>query len=622
MQLTKYFASLGFDIDKSSVKKVDKALDHIENRLKKLGTFANKPIILNLGNFDVDQKKLNLALGTALDMASSRLVFQIDRFDVNQAALNRSIGLAMVRAGATHPLRPNIAPSVGGGRAREAAVTGVAAGAVRGRGMPSLFGPAIALGLGGYGIGALNRRNQEVVSAQLQSSAVVQQAGGTAEQGQASFDYLRKTANRVGFNYLDASADYNTLLSNVTGSGRSVEEGQKIFTGFSELSRTLKLGKVQQQRVFKALSDISGKGQLQAQELKLQLGQALPGAQSLFAEAYQKELAATGKGRGDLTGQAAIQALLDAMKKGQVKSSVLKYAAEIASERASKTLPTASQASQAEQAKYQNTISDLAVVASDSGVEEGFARIFRTLNSGLSEGAGLVKTLAEGFNDATKFADDLLLFPQSFVRALEGKDSVVADFLGIDKTEQLRKDWMDIKQIFTDISTIKLDFLPTLEATAKEIAAIFNAIAEFQKFKSGNLPTTETNNSSTEKANFLGFEYASPAAIVGDILNNTGVNLNKARDRGRAVYEDPSSPYYHDAAGYDDQQAEMAKAAADDKANGIVTNNSNQIDIVVNVDGSTLQGLDANAQAQAIGEAVANMFVQSFDQVNVQFPVK
>lgn len=622
MQLTKYFASLGFDIDKSSVKKVDKALDHIENRLKKLGTFANKPIILNLGNFDVDQKKLNLALGTALDMASSRLVFQIDRFDVNQAALNRSIGLAMVRAGATHPLRPNIAPSVGGGRAREAAVTGVAAGAVRGRGMPSLFGPAIALGLGGYGIGALNRRNQEVVSAQLQSSAVVQQAGGTAEQGQASFDYLRKTANRVGFNYLDASADYNTLLSNVTGSGRSVEEGQKIFTGFSELSRTLKLGKVQQQRVFKALSDISGKGQLQAQELKLQLGQALPGAQSLFAEAYQKELAATGKGRGDLTGQAAIQALLDAMKKGQVKSSVLKYAAEIASERASKTLPTASQASQAEQAKYQNTISDLAVVASDSGVEEGFARIFRTLNSGLSEGAGLVKTLAEGFNDATKFADDLLLFPQSFVRALEGKDSVVADFLGIDKTEQLRKDWMDIKQIFTDISTIKFDFLPTLEATAKEIAAIFNAIAEFQKFKSGNLPTTETNNSFTEKANFLGFEYASPAAIVGDILNNTGVNLNKARDRGRAVYEDPSSPYYHDAAGYDDQQAEMAKAAADDKANGIVTNNSNQIDIVVNVDGSTLQGLDANAQAQAIGEAVANMFVQSFDQVNVQFPVK
>jgi hypothetical protein len=148
------------------------------------------------------------------------------------------------------------------------------------------------------------------------------------------------------------------------------------------------------------------------------------------------------------------------------------------------------------------------------------------------------------------------------------------------------------------------------------------AIAEFQRWKSGNLPTTETNNSSSEKASFLGFEYASPAAVVGDIINNTGFNLAKAKERGRAVYEDPTSIYYHDPAGYDDQQAEMAKAAADDKAMGIVTNNSNQIDIVVNVDGSTLQGMDANAQAQAIGEAVANMFVQSFDQVNVQFPVK
>ena len=97
--------------------------------------------------------------------------------------------------------------------------------------------------------------------------------------------------------------------------------------------------------------------------------------------------------------------------------------------------------------------------------------------------------------------------------------------------------------------------------------------------------------------------------------------MNKARERGRAVYDDPTSPYYQDAAGYDSQQADMAKAAAEDKAMGIV-NNSNQIDIVVNVDGSTLQGMDANAQAQAIGEAVANMFVQSFDQVNVQFPVK
>jgi hypothetical protein len=482
--------------------------------------------------------------------------------------------------------------------------------------MPSLLGPAIALGLGGYGLNALNKRNQEVVSAQLQTQAVITGNGGTAEQGEKSFDWLRKTANRVGFNYLDASSDFNVLTSNLLGSGGTVAQSQNIFKGFAEYGRVNKLSPARQKLVFNALSQIAGKDKLQAEELTKQLGNSLPGAKNIFAQAWQQKIG------GNLTGSEAIIALEAAMKKGQVRGDILNYAANIASQKAQPGLVKASQASQAEQARYQNAVSDMAIVASDAGVEEGFARIFRTLSAGLNESGDLVKKLAEGFNEATKWADDLALFPQSFIRALEGKDSLVADWLGVDKTAQLRKDWTDIKQIFTDISTIKFDFLPTLEATAREIASIMSAIAEFQKWKSGSLPTSETSASSTEKANLLGLEYASPAAIVGDIINNTGFNMNKARERGRAVYDDPTSIYYHDAAGYDSQQADMAKAAAEDRAMGIVNNNSNQIDIVVNVDGSTLAGMDANAQAQAIGEAVANMFVQSFDQVSVQFPVK
>lgn len=614
MQISKYFASLGIEVDKSSVKKVDKALDHVENRLRKLGTFANKPIVLGIDKFDVDQKKLNFALGNALDMASNRLVFEVNHFTVNQSALNRSVGAAMARSSAMHPVNIN-----SGSAARQGMAAGAVAGGVGGlRGMPNLFGPALALGLGGYGLSNLNQRNQQVVSAQLQTSAVVQQAGGTAAQGADSFQYLRNEGQRIGFNYLDASGDYNKLISGLTGSGVSLGASQQVFSGFAELARVNKLDKTTQNRLFRALSQVAGKGKLQSEELTGQIAEALPGGTALFAEAYQKQIG------GNKTGAEAIQQLLADMKKGKVTSDILTYAGAAASQRANAggALASASTASQAEQARYQNSLNDLAVVASNSGVEEGFARIFRTLNAGLSESNGLVRTLSEGFNEATKWADDLLLFPQSFVRALEGKDSLVADWLGVDKTEQLRKDWADIKQIFIDISSIKFDFLPTLEATAKEIASIMNAIAEFQKWKSGSLPTETTNNSATEKATFLGMEYASPAAIVGDIFNNTGVNLNKARERGRAVYEDPNSIYYHDAAGYDDQQAEMAKAAAEDKAMGIVNNNSNEINIEVNVDGSTLQGMDANAQAQAIGEAVANMFVQSFDQVNVQFPVK
>lgn len=621
MMVSKYFATLGIEVEKGSVKKVDKALDHVENRLKRLGTFANKPIVLNIGSFDVDQKKLNFALGNALDMASNRLVFQIDRFDVNQAALNRSVGSAILRASATNPLNVN-SRGVGGSRIRESAAAGAVAGGVGGlRGMPNLFGPALALGLGGYGLSALNQRNQQVVSAQLQTSAVVQQAGGTAAQGADSFQYLRSEANRIGFNYLDASGDYNKLISGLTGSGVGLGESQKVFSGFAELARVNKLDKTTQNRLFRALSQVAGKGKLQAEELTGQIAEALPGGTALFARAYQAQLRDKGQ-TGDLIGQAAIAKLQADMKKGLVTSDILKYAGRVASKDAQTGLPAAQTASQAEQQRYQNSVTDLAVLASGSGVEEGFARIFRTLNAGLSESGSLVKGLSEGFNEATKWADDLLLFPQSFSRALEGKDSLVADWLGVDKTGQLVKDWQDIKTLWSQMAAIKPsdlfgDFLPTLQATSKELASILNAIGEFQRWKSGQSNATTTNYNDIDQIDPFGLgSYTSPSGIAKAAANNFMVNIDKAKARGAAVYGNPNSQFYGKPEEYDENQRNMALDQAAEQATSTIT--SNQFDININIDPVTLSNLDVEAQAQELG----SWFRNELEKAQVNFPEK
>lgn len=581
MQIADYFASFSLKIDKASVKKADATLDRIEARLNgmgsgsgfRLGKFsinqgkldatlakaldaASLKAVFNITKFDVNQTALNIALGNALDLASARNTFQIARFNVDQSHLNAQMVSAMANAAriasAATTLRPHFAnqhiqPTGERGLShRSAALTGGIAG-----GLSRLYAPALGLALGGYGLSQLNQRNQQVVSAQLQSQAVVQQAGGSLQEGSNSFQYLRSEGQRIGFNYLDASGDYNKLISGLTGSGVGLKESQKVFSGFAELARVNKLDKTTQNRLFRALSQVAGKGKLQSEELTGQIAEALPGGTALFAQAYQAKIG------GNKTGSEAIQQLLADMKKGKVTSDILTYAGAAASQRANEggALGKASTASQAEQARYQNSVNDLAVVASNSGVEEGFARIFRTLNAGLSESNDLVKTLSEGFNDATKWADDLLLWPQSFIRALEGKDSIVADWLGVGQTAQLQEDWKQIKQIFIDISSLKFDFLPTLQATSKEIAAILGAIAEFEKWKNGSKDTTAPKElqykSDTEKASLFGFEYTSPAAIVSDIYNNAGVGLNKARIRGRAVYEDPTSPFYQNPEKFD-----------------------------------------------------------------------
>ena len=312
------------------------------------------------------------------------------------------------------------------------------------------------------------------------------------------------------------------------------------------------------------------------------------------------------------------------MKKGLVTSDILTFAATQASLRAAPGLSAASQASQAEQQRYQNAVSDLAVVASDAGVEEGFARIFRTLNAGLSESDNLIKGLAEGFNDATKFADDLILFPQSFIRALEGKDSVVADWLGVESTRQLVQDFKDIKDIWTQITSIKAEdifgnFLPNLQSTSRELAAIINFIAQGKEILSGNLPTQRIDYANVEQIDPFGTgAYTSPLGLAKAATNNFLVGLNEygdRKDRMNAI-NDPNSIYYNDPAGYDAMQKDAAMASQENAVrNAMITN---QIQIQLNVDAVTLSQMNIEAQADLLTQRLAI----GLEQALVNFPQK
>jgi hypothetical protein len=264
MMIASYWAQLGVKVDKKSVAAVDTTLSKLETRLRNFGKLTSKNLKINfdIGKFNVDQQKLNLALGNALDIASMRTSFQVSRFSVDQQALNRSVANASQIA--SRVAKINVKASSGSLRDDLGGISprhAVAAGGIGGLAARAYI-PALALAGGGYGAGWLNRRNQDVVSAQLMTQAVVQQAGGTTEQGIQSFDWLRGQGERVGFNYLESAPDFNKLISGLTGAGMSVEQGQETFKGFAELSRVNKLDKTSQNRLFRALSQVAGKNQL------------------------------------------------------------------------------------------------------------------------------------------------------------------------------------------------------------------------------------------------------------------------------------------------------------------------------------------------------------------------
>lgn len=525
MQISSYFASLGFKVDRKEIRKVDSHLKQIETKLKKFSQGLDKTLRIkfNIDKFDVDQKKLNLTLGNALDLASSRLIFQVDNFDINQARLNQQVATAAARA--SKAAKINVDTDVRGNgvadtiRGRHVAAAGGIGGLAA-----RMYTPALTLGLGGYGLGALNRRNQEVVSAQLMTEAVVQQAGGTQAQGAQSFNWLREQADRIGYNYLEAAPDFNKLLSGLTGAGMSVGQGQEVFQGFAELSRVNKLDKTSQNRLFRALSQVAGKNQLMSEELTGQIAEALPGGVSLFAEAYQRQIG------GNLTGTEAIQALRKAMDERQVKGDILIQASQVAAQRAAPGLSAAQRASQAEQQRFQNQISNTAITASQNGVESGFARLFRSMATALKESQPLVESFARGFDKTSQYASSLLLSIQSIQRFFQGRDSFLGDMLLPDEDSQQKaflfmenlKNFMgEMDKLTTNIYNGWSQLLGLLDSSSvldkfnTSLSIMANAAATFNKLAEGDI------SGAVDAAKNVGKTYANTVTSVG----RTGANL-------------------------------------------------------------------------------------------------
>jgi tape measure domain-containing protein len=113
-------------------------------------------------------------------------------------------------------------------------------------------------------------------------------AGATEEM-----KYLRTEADRVGFSLLGSADAYARFMVAAKSAGLSQEETRKIFSAVQQTGAVIGMPKERVAEALLALEQMLGKGTVMAQELRIQLGNALPGAMDLFAKAVgvsQKEL--------------------------------------------------------------------------------------------------------------------------------------------------------------------------------------------------------------------------------------------------------------------------------------------------------------------------------------------
>lgn len=107
---------------------------------------------------------------------------------------------------------------------------------------------------------------------------------GSSARGAARLDYLREVSDRLGQNFYQTAEAAKGFFA--AGAGTSVEgDLQKIFGSVTEASTALGLSPDEYSRTLLALQQMISKGKVSAEELRQQLGEALPGAFQLFAQA-------------------------------------------------------------------------------------------------------------------------------------------------------------------------------------------------------------------------------------------------------------------------------------------------------------------------------------------------
>lgn len=98
-------------------------------------------------------------------------------------------------------------------------------------------------------------------------------------------DFLGRLSDSYGLNLIKLRGEYLRYTAAASASTLSLRDQELVFESVAKASSTLGLSTEEQSRAFTALQQIMSKGKVSAEELKGQLGDALPGAVNIMARA-------------------------------------------------------------------------------------------------------------------------------------------------------------------------------------------------------------------------------------------------------------------------------------------------------------------------------------------------
>ncbi len=216
---------------------------------------------------------------------------------------------------------------------------------------------------------------------------------GDAAAAASDYRFLRQEAERLGLVFDDLAPQFANVAISGKTLGMNTTQVRDLFSDTATAAAAMNLSVADAEGVFRAVTQVMSKGKVQAEELRGQLGDRLPGAVAIFAKASNLSLK-------DLDKQLEKGTLgVDFLVRG-MKEYANVYADEIGniSTRLQAYINNAKNA-------YNDFLRSLLTGANDEKLKQAFARISTFFRS--SEGQKFAESLATAFGKAIDVFIDL-----------------------------------------------------------------------------------------------------------------------------------------------------------------------------------------------------------------------
>lgn len=139
------------------------------------------------------------------------------------------------------------------------------------------------------GVGALlevTKQNQALINSMRASV-------GSSALAADSLSFVSQTAKELGLDFQSAAEGFQRLTASATANGVAMRDQQELFTELSRAATSMQIAPAVVDRAMTALSQSFSKGRFQAEELRQQLAEAIPGVVPRFQRAVMEMVKGT-----------------------------------------------------------------------------------------------------------------------------------------------------------------------------------------------------------------------------------------------------------------------------------------------------------------------------------------